>query len=295
MLLLDKPSGLTSNAALQAAKRLLAARKAGHGGTLDPLASGLLPILFGEATKFAAFLLNANKEYLAHVRLGERTTTGDLEGEVIERRPVDISDAQIEHALERFRGSILQVPPAYSALKRGGQPLYRLARQGRAVEVEPREVHVHRLELVARHGPLIELRVACSKGTYVRSLADDIGSELGTGGCLAGLRRTATGGFRLEEATGLEALQEMAPEQRDHVLLPLDRLMAGMQRVELDAGTARKFEMGQTIAWPGLQGGLCAVYRPGAAGFVGVGEADGAGRLRPRRLAAAPNRQDATG
>jgi len=214
---------------------------------------------------------------------------------VIERRPVEVSDAQIEHALERFRGSILQVPPAYSALKRGGQPLYRLARQGRAVEVEPREVHVHRLELLARHGPLIELRVACSKGTYVRSLADDIGSELGTGGCLAGLRRTATGGFRLEEATGLEALQEMAPEQRDRVLLPLDRLLAGMQRVELDAGTARKFEMGQTIVWPGLQGGLCAVYRPGAAGFVGVGEADGAGRLRPRRLAAAPDRQDATG
>jgi len=295
VLLLDKPSGLTSNAALQAAKRLLAARKAGHGGTLDPLASGLLPILFGEATKFAAFLLDANKDYLARVMLGERTTTGDAEGEVIERRPVAVSDDQIERALERFRGSILQVPPVYSAIKRGGQPLYRLARQGRPVEVEPREVQVNRLELLARHDALLELRVVCSKGTYIRSLADDIGGALGTGGCLAGLRRTATGGFRIEEATGLDALQEMTPEQRDRVLLPLDRLLAGMPRVELDPGAARKFEMGQTIAWPGLRGGLCAVYRPGAGGFVGVGEADGGGYLRPRRLAAASDGQDATG
>jgi len=295
VLLLDKPSGLTSNAALQAARRLLTARKAGHGGTLDPLASGLLPILFGEATKFAAYLLDANKEYLARVLLGERTTTGDVEGEVIDRRPVALSDDQIERALERFRGNILQVPPVYSAIKRGGQPLYRLARQGRAVAVEAREIHVHRLELVARHDAFLDLRVVCSKGTYIRSLADDIGSALGTGGCLAGLRRTATGGFRIEEATGLDALQEMAPEQRDRVLLPLDRLLAGMQRVELDPGAARKFEMGQTITWQGLQGGLCAVYRPGAGGFVGVGEADGGGRLRPRRLSAASRGQDATG
>ena len=295
VLLLDKPSGLTSNAALQVAKRLLAARKAGHGGTLDPLASGLLPVLLGEATKFAAFLLDADKEYLAYVKLGERTSTGDAEGEVVERRPVAVADAQVKVALEAFRGDILQVPPMYSALKRGGQPLYRLARQGRSVQVEPRRVHVRRLEVTERRGDLITLDIACSKGTYVRSLAEDIGHALGCGAHLAGLRRTAAGGFRLDEAISLEALEAMAPELRSQVLLPLDRLLVGMPRVELDRDTARRFEAGQAVPWPGLGGGLCAVYRSGEPAFVGVGEADGQGSLRPRRLTAAPTHRSATG
>lgn len=295
MLLLDKPSGLTSNAALQAARRLIGARKAGHGGTLDPLASGLLPILLGEATKFAAFLLDAEKEYLAQVKLGERTSTGDAEGDVIERRPVELTDAQIERALEGFRGGILQVPPMYSALKRGGQPLYRLARQGHSLEIEPRKVHVRRLELTERRGDLIELDIVCSKGTYVRSLAEDLGNALGSGAHLAGLRRQAAGGFRLTEAVSLDALEAMAPEIRSQVLLPLDRLLAGMPRVELDVEAARRFETGQAVNWPGLSPGPCAVYRPGGSGFVGVGDADDGGTLRPRRLTAQAPRRSATG
>jgi tRNA pseudouridine55 synthase len=295
VLLLDKPSGLTSNAALQAARRLLRAQKAGHGGTLDPLASGLLPILFGEATKFAGYLLDADKEYVARVALGARTATGDAEGEVIECRPVTVTDAQIEGALEAFRGKILQVPPMYSALKRGGQPLYRLARAGHTLDIEPRAVHVRLLELRERRGDVIELHVVCSKGTYVRKLAEDIGGALGTGAHLAGLRRTAAGGFRLEDATSIEALQSMTALQRDRALFQLDRLLSGIPRVDLDFQSARKFGMGQIVAWTGVERGLCAVYRPGEGGFIGVGEADGNGGLRPRRLTAQSSRRDATG
>ena len=295
MLLLDKPSGMTSNAALQAAKRMLGARKAGHGGTLDPLASGLLPILLGEATKFAGFVLDSDKEYFATVKLGERTSTGDAEGAVIERRPVSASEAQIKQALESFRGNILQVPPMYSALKRGGQPLYRLARQGGVIDLEPRSVNVRRLELTGRSGDLIELHIACSKGTYVRKLAEDIGSALGTGAHLAGLRRTAAGGFRLEEATTLDTLQGLSAQERDEVLLPLERLVRGMPRVELDPEALRRFETGQVVACPGVIRGLCAVYRPGGSGFVGIAEADGVGSLLPRRLLASSGHRNATG
>src|SRR4029079_13276775 len=200
ILVLDKPAGISSNAALQHAKRLFEAAKAGHSGTLDPLASGVLPVLFGEATKFSSFLLDADKEYLADVRLGVRTKTGDAEGEVISRSAVTIDDAALEPALARFRGEIDQVPPMHSALKYGGRPLYEMARRGVTVPRAPRRVAIHALELIERSGDLLRIRVACSKGTYVRVLAEDLGAALGPGAHLAALRRTIAGRFTLAQA-----------------------------------------------------------------------------------------------
>jgi tRNA pseudouridine55 synthase len=200
-LLLDKALGPSSNAALQQAKRLFGAAKAGHAGTLDPLASGLLVVLFGEATKFAGPLLDSDKEYLATLKLGEKTRTGDAEGEVLERRPVDVAEPRIEAALARFRGSIEQLPPMHSALKRDGVPLYKLARRGETVARQARRVSILRLELLRYASPHLELRVVCSKGTYVRTLAEDIGEALGTGAHLAALRRTGAGRFRIEDAS----------------------------------------------------------------------------------------------
>ena len=205
-LLLDKPVGLSSNAALQRAKRVFGASKAGHAGTLDPLASGLLLVLLGEATKFAGPLLDADKEYLATVKLGETTTTGDAEGTVLERKAVDVSARELDAVLAKFRGTIDQLPPMHSALKRDGVPLYKLARKGLTVERKPRRVQVHELRLLGFEPPRVELQVRCSKGTYIRSLAEDIGAALGTGAHLAALRRTASGGFSVEDALG---------EQRD--------------------------------------------------------------------------------
>jgi tRNA pseudouridine55 synthase len=291
VLLLDKPPGLTSNAALQAVKRLFGASKAGHAGTLDPLASGLLPVLFGEATKFAAFASDADKEYLAQLKLGESTTTGDAEGEVTRRLPVAVTATQVEGALARFRGRILQVPPMYSALKRGGRPLYRLAREGVQLELEARPVEIRRLELVRQDGERCELLVSCSKGTYIRSLAVDLGNALGTGAHLSALRRTAVGGFRVEDAATPDALRAMTREERELRLLPVDRLLAGLPRIELDPVAAGRFEKGQSVAWAGPGHGPCAVYRSGDGSLIGVGEADAAGRLCPRRLTAVPRHE----
>jgi tRNA pseudouridine55 synthase len=202
-LLLDKPLGLSSNAALQQARRLFGAAKAGHAGTLDPLASGLLVVLFGEATKFAGPLLDADKEYLATLKLGERTATGDAEGEVLERRPATLEG--LPAVLERFRGEIDQVPPMYSALKHQGTPLYRLARRGEEVERNARRVRISRLEATEAAGDRLVLRVVCSKGTYIRVLAEDIGEALGCGAHLSALRRTASGRFNVAQAATLRA------------------------------------------------------------------------------------------
>jgi tRNA pseudouridine55 synthase len=231
-LLLDKDVGMTSNAALQQAKRLYGAAKAGHAGTLDPLASGLLVVLFGEATKFAGPLLDSDKEYLATLKLGERTSTGDAEGEVLETRPVRVGDGEVEAALRKFRGPIDQLPPMHSALKRDGVPLYKLARRGETVSRERRRVEIFELELVRCALPLVEARVRCSKGTYVRTLAEDIGEALGTGAHLAALRRTGSGSFRVGEASTLEALAALTPEGRRARLLGLPRLLAGFPRAD---------------------------------------------------------------
>jgi len=280
-LLLDKPVGLSSNAALQKAKKLLGARKAGHAGTLDPLASGLLLLLFGEATKFAGPLLDADKEYLATVKLGERTSTGDAEGEVLERK--DVPDSIEAARLERFRGEIEQIPPMHSALKRDGVPLYKLARKGQSVERAARRVRITTLDLAGFRKPLMELRVRCSKGTYVRTLAEDIALALGTVGHLGGLRRIASGGFRVEDGVRLDALEQMSLDERRGRLVPLEGLLTGLPRAELDGPAETRFRNGQALPYDG-QEGLCGVY--GLHGVVGLGRAE-AGRLLPVRLTAA--------
>lgn len=284
-LLLDKAVGVSSNRALQEARKLLAAKKAGHAGTLDPLASGLLVLLFGEATKLAGPLLDDDKEYVATLRLGERTATGDAEGEVIERKPVRVSG--LEAVLARFAGAIEQVPPMYSALKRGGVPLYALARRGESVERPARRVRIAEIENLGFTPPDLRLRVRCSKGTYIRTLAEDIGAALGTCAHLAALRRTGSGQFRVEDAVSLEQLATMNDPRRS--LIGLERLLQGLPRAELDAEQAARFCNGQTLK--AFQGeGLHAVF--GAAGGVlGLGEAQ-AGTLRPLRLLMATQAAD---
>ncbi len=281
-LLLDKPLGLSSNAALQKAKRIFRAEKAGHAGTLDPLASGLLLVLFGEATKFAGPLLDADKEYLATLKLGETTSTGDAEGEILERKPVHSNEDEMRAVLARFQGAIDQVPPMHSALKRDGVPLYRLARRGETVERQARRVEILDLELMRWNPPEVELRVRCSKGTYIRTLAQYIGAALGTGAHLPALRRTACGGFSLADASDLKILGEMSAEERQRRLLPLATLVGGLPRAEVDAAAEQRLRNGQALKISGLGAGLCAVY--GADGAViGLGMAGG-GILRPLRL-----------
>jgi tRNA pseudouridine55 synthase len=282
-LLLDKPLGLSSNAALQKAKRLFGAAKAGHAGTLDPLASGLLLVLFGEATKFAGPLLDADKEYLATLKLGERTTTGDAEGEVVERKTVKVTEASLLAVLQRFQGEIGQVPPMHSALKHEGTPLYRLARRGQEVERAPRRVRISELQLIKREGASLDLRVICSKGTYIRVLAEDIGAALGCGAHLGALRRTGSGRFRIEQASSFENLQEMTAKKREQVLLPLPALLEGFPRAELGAAEEARLRQGQALKISGLHQGLCAVVRPDGA-VIGLGAADDEGGLRPLRL-----------
>lgn len=281
-LLLDKPLGLSSNAALQQAKRLFGAKKAGHGGTLDPLASGLLVAVFGEATKFAGPLLEGDKEYLATLQLGVTTATGDAEGTVLERREVNVTESSARAVLARFTGEIEQVPPMYSALKRDGVPLYKLARRGEEVERKPRRVTIAELELRAFRSPLMEVRVRCSKGTYIRTLAEDIGAALDCGAHLAALRRTASGRFRLADAASLDALAAMTPEARRQRLLPLAELLVGLPRAELDAGSAARLRNGQALPISGLAQGICGVYGPGGV-VIGLGRSDGAS-LHPLRL-----------
>src|SRR2546425_3151524 len=280
-LLLDKAVGLSSNRALQEAKKLLGAKKAGHAGTLDPLASGLLLILVGEATKSRGPMPDADKEYLATVKLGVTTSTADAEGVVLEERPVQVSAEQVAAGLGRFRGTIEQMPPMHSALKRDGVPLYRLARAGRTVERRPRRIEIHELELLQCAPPILELRVRCSKGTYIRTLAEDIGAALGTGAHLAALRRIASGRFHVRDAATLEELRGMPHPPA--ALPPLRGLLEGLPRTELGAAAEARLRNGQPLKISGLGGGLCALYRSGG-GVIGVGEAPPEGVLKPLRL-----------
>jgi tRNA pseudouridine55 synthase len=281
-LLVDKPVGVTSNFALQKVKTLLGATKAGHAGTLDPLASGLLIALFGEATKFAGLLLDSDKEYLATLKLGETTATGDAEGDVLETRPLTASAGEIQAALERFKGEISQVPPMHSALKRDGVPLYKLARRGERVERQPRSVRILQLELLDFKKPLLNIRVRCSKGTYVRTLAEDIGAALGCGAHLAGLRRTGSGRFRVDDAVPVAALETMAPPERRALVIGLDALLVELPRVDLDADLAAKLRNGQSLPLQALSEGVSAVYGPDGA-LIGIGRVE-EGTLRPLRL-----------
>lgn len=281
-LLLDKPVGLTSNAALQRAKRLMGARKAGHAGTLDPLASGLLVVLFGEATKFAGPLLDDDKEYVATVKLGEQTSTGDAEGEVLKRLPVEAGRELLVEKLKAFVGEIEQVPPMYSALKRDGVPLYKLARKGETVTRKPRRVRIAAIELLRFEAPLAEIRVRCSKGTYVRTLGEDIGLALGTVAHLSALRRTGSGRFSIDGSIGLEALESLDSGGRTGQVLGLPQLLGGLPRADLDVAVAGRFRHGQTVPCEGGEG-VCGVYGPDGT-VIGLGRRDGAGGLHPVRL-----------
>lgn len=247
VLMLDKPVGLSSNTALQKARRALNAQKAGHTGTLDPFASGLLPLCFGEATKFSADLLHADKEYVACIKFGETTTTADVEGEIIETRPVDFTEEQLHKALESLTGEIDQIPPMYSALKKDGVRLYELARQGQEIEREPRRVTVYELELLSFNKPEAVVRVKCSKGTYVRVLGEDIGKILGCGAHLTALRRTKIADIDISEAVSLQDFEEADIAQRLDMLDPPDRLLSQLEPIELKEELAVRFLHGQSI------------------------------------------------
>ncbi len=289
IVLLDKPAGMTSNAALQAVKRLYDAQKAGHTGSLDPLATGLLPICLGEATKVSAFLLDADKHYRFTVRLGERTDSGDADGEIVERRePGAVDRSSLEPVLARFTGEIEQVPPMHSALKRGGRPLYEYARRGEEVERASRPTMIHRLDLLAVDGPAVELAVHCAKGTYVRTLAEDIGEALGCGGHVTALRRTGSGPFVEPRMVTLDELQERAegegPEGLDRCLTPTDRALADWPGIEVAAGLAAFLRQGQAVQIPKAPTeGILRLYEAGG-GFIGMGHVQDDGRIAPKRL-----------
>jgi len=284
ILLLDKPAGWSSNQALGKAKRLLGERKAGHTGTLDPFATGLLPLLFGEATKFSADLLDADKAYEATAQLGVRTNTGDIEGEPVEVKDVAVTREQLDTALSSFRGEIAQVPPMHSALKREGQPLYVLARQGIEVERAPRRVRITELRVLEFGGDRLKFHVRCSKGTYVRTLAQDIGAALGCGAHLQALRRLEVGDLRLADAVTLEALEGEAIEARRQHLAPADALLQSLARVDLDEALAARFVQGQRLKLNVNTSGRVRVY--GAQQLLGTAVLEPDGRLQPQRLMA---------
>lgn len=296
VLVLNKPADSTSNSALQKAKSLFFANKAGHTGSLDPLATGVLPICFGEATKFSQFLLNADKSYRSTFCLGVETSTADSEGDELARVDAShISREDVAAALERFTGEILQVPPMVSALKHNGQPLYKLARQGLEVERSARPVTVYKLDLLAFRPGIeaeVDVEVHCSKGTYIRSIAHDLGQQLGVGGHVTRLHRTRAAGFTEEQAISLEDLERERGEQRaevlDEHLLPVDSALQDMPQIELDANSTYYFRMGQAIMDSrvyrlGEQGDTVRVCQEGGI-FLGLGEITDDGRVTPRRL-----------
>jgi tRNA pseudouridine55 synthase len=288
ILLLDKPQGMTSNAALQVVKRLYQARKAGHTGSLDPLATGLLPLCFGEATKVSGFLLDADKRYRVVCRLGERTTTGDAEGEVVEQRPVEgVTEARLRQVLEGFVGEIEQIPPMYSAVKHKGERLYKLARQGVEVEREARKVDIHSLELLDFSIPVFEIDVHCSKGTYVRTLVQDIGEQLGCGAHVTALRRLAVGPFDDSQLVDMAALEAKAAEGMaalDKLLLPMESGLSQWPGVRLSGDAAFYLRQGQPVLVPQAPTeGWVRLYE-GESRFLGMGEILDDGRVAPRRL-----------
>ncbi len=287
ILLLDKPEGLSSNQALQRVRRIFGAAKAGHTGSLDPLATGMLPCCLGEATKVAGYLLGARKSYRARVRLGATTTTGDREGEVLERSDVPpLRREAVEVAAMRFVGRIQQRPPAYSALKRGGVPLYRLARRGDMVEVDPRPVEIHAITVLAVEAGRIDLDVVCGAGTYIRSLAVDLGAALGCAAHLEALRRTWVDPFEGRPMQTLAEIERLAECDRAALLaalLPVAEGLAGLPSVRLASAAAERFCCGQTMPIGLAEVDALRVEGP-EGGLLGIGSVGGDGRLRPRRV-----------
>lgn len=287
VLLLDKPAGLTSNQALQRVKRLLRARKGGHTGSLDPAATGMLPLCFGEATKICAYMLDADKTYRVTARLGEATDTGDGDGEIVATAAVpELSVPEWHSIFARFTGAIEQVPPMYSALKVGGKRLYELARKGQSVARESRTVQVRELVLIELHGNRLVFRVRCSKGTYVRTLVEDMAAAAGTVAYTAALHREGVGDFRAQDMldlTGAERIAGEGPEALQARLLPADQALSGWPDVRLSPEEARRFTSGQLAAVDGAGAGPLRVYADNGD-FLGIGERTGDGRLAPRRV-----------
>ena len=282
VLLFDKPLGLSSNIALQKVRRLFQAEKAGHTGTLDPLATGLLPVCFGEATKFTSSLLEADKTYCALIRLGQTTTTGDAEGEITNTCAVKQGEAEVRSTLCKFIGEIQQIPPMHSAIKHQGKPLYEYIRKGETVKRASRSASIHELVLERFAGNVIEIKVRCSKGTYVRTLAEDIGSSLGCGAHLQGLRRTAIGLFDLEGAHNLAHMESVTMLEREAYILPLDSLLRDLPVIELEAAQVTRIAQGQRLVIDtAVLDGKVRLY--GAGRFIGVADLVER-RLTPVRL-----------
>jgi tRNA pseudouridine55 synthase len=284
IVLVDKPAGMTSNACLQKIKYLYGAAKAGHTGSLDPLATGVLPICLGEATKVSQFLLDAHKEYATAVKLGSKTSTADREGDVIAEAVVPpLDDAAILPVLNTFLGESEQVPPDYSALKQNGVPLYKLARQGKEIEKKIRMINILELELLQYQAPTLELRVLCSKGTYIRSLAEDIAVALGTLGHVHELRRLQSGPFRIAQCHTLDALNAMVDtDALDALLLPMDQAVEHLPAMALNELQALRLRQGQQLQVQSPATGQCRVYADET--FIGIGQVDGAGMLSAVRL-----------
>ena len=287
LLLLNKPAGLTSNRALQKVKRLLRARKAGHTGSLDPAATGMLPLCFGEATKVCAYLLHADKTYRVSARLGEKTDTADADGQVIETASVPaMTEQDWQKVLGRFLGESQQIPPMYSALKVDGKRLYELARKGEVVERKPRTIRIDELSLLEAKGSRLVLRVKCSKGTYIRTLVEDIAEAAGTIAHTDSLHRESVGAFRAEDMLDLskaEEWAEKAPELLRERLLAPDIALVDMPAVEITDEQVAQFVQGQVVDLPGATGGEVRVYGSHEQ-FIGVGELGSDGRLAPRRV-----------
>ena len=292
ILLLDKPAGISSNQALQKVKRLFQAQKAGHTGNLDGSATGLLPLCFGEATKMSTFLLDSDKSYRSVVKLGINTSTLDATGEIVKKRPVpEFTLADLEKTLEKFRGTITQVPPMYSALKHDGERLYKLAQHGKEVERKERVQEIYRLEVSDLMDDSFMIDVDCSKGTYIRTLAEDIGEELGCGAHVKTLRRTAVGCFKINNAYAMEALEKLVEmsDQLDQLLLPVDAGLTDLPKIELKEEVAFYFLNGQKVMVPSLpKEGMVRVYE-GSSRFLGLAEVIGDGRIASKRLIATDN------
>jgi tRNA pseudouridine55 synthase len=284
VLLLDKPLGYSSNQALQKIKLLYQAAKAGHTGTLDPLATGLLPLCFGEATKFAHFLTDADKVYIATVKFGITTNTGDAEGQVLSVKDVNISKMQLEQVCSQFLGVISQVPPMYSALKHEGKAMYEYARAGVEIERASRAVTIHNIEINAFDRDVATITVKCSKGTYIRTLAEDIGAQIGCGAHLIGLRRTATANYHINQAITIEQFEAMSEAQRALLLMPADSAVAHLPAITLDVDSAFYLQQGQAILHSGnIPEGLIRLYNEQGE-FLGLGEQQSDGKIAPKRL-----------
>jgi len=284
ILLLDKPLGFSSNQALQRVKWLLQAAKAGHTGTLDPLATGLLPLCFGEATKFAHYLTDADKTYHATIKLGITTTTGDAEGEVLKQAPVQVSATEFSQACLQFVGVINQTPPMYSALKHEGKALYEYAREGIEIERKIRTVTIHAIEVLSFAGDVAEIEVSCSKGTYIRTLAEDIGASLGCGAHLIGLRRTYTAGYDIAQAITLAEFEALSADERLAKLAAPDTAVDDLPALVLDANSAFYLMQGQAVWQSGkVPAGLLRLYDERHV-FLGLGEQQSDGKIAPKRL-----------